>query len=164
MSDLPYEGATPEQLRHPLVSHFLEVHDMFRNQLEAVLHYTRDLINGEQQLDAPETKVRIQSLIRAGTQYTYMLHHHHHLETDALFPKLKREGLETSIIDHLNADHDEIGGLIDDFSAAIRNLAAIEPEVMNNDLRRLAEALHNHLAYEETHVCPLLTHFSKWEM
>lgn len=162
MADLPYEGATVEQLRHPMVQHFLEIHGMFRNQLEAILQYTRDLTAGEQPLNAPETKVQIQRLIRAGTQYTYMLHHHHHLETDSLFPKLRREGLDTTIIDRLNREHDEISILIDNFSAAIQNLAAIEPEVMNSDLRRLAEALQNHLAYEETHVCPLLAHFSTW--
>ncbi|MBC8170418.1 MAG: hypothetical protein H7X77_02050, partial [Anaerolineae bacterium] len=48
----------------------------------------------------------------------------------------------------------------DKFHTAIYDFAAIDPEVMNNDLRRLADALQAHLAYEEMHVCPLLTRFT----
>ncbi len=46
----------------------------------------------------------------------------------------------------------------------LRGFAAVEPSVMNTDLRRLSDALRTHLAYEETHVCPLLTRFSGWPM
>jgi iron-sulfur cluster repair protein YtfE (RIC family) len=162
MSNLPYEGATAEQLNHPLVNQFLAIHDMFRDQLQEIVEYVDDLLSGEVQLSDPQTKARVQALIRAGTQYTHYLHFHHHAETDTLFPALQKEGLESAIVDKLNADHDEIGALIDKFSDAIRNLAAVEPEVMNNDLRRLSDALRAHLAYEESHVCPLMvrwTHF-----
>jgi hemerythrin-like domain-containing protein len=162
MPEIPYEGATAEQLRHPLVNAFLGIHNMFRDQLTAILEYVNDLIAGEQQLSGPETKIRTQSLIQAGMQYTALLHAHHHSETSTLFPALQAEGLQTAVVDRLNAEHDEIALLIDRFSAAIRDLSAIEPEVMNSDLRRLAQALHDHLAYEETHVCPFLMRFSSW--
>ena len=56
----------------------------------------------------------------------------------------------------------ELAVMIDKFSDAIQDFAAIEPDVMNNDLRRLADALRAHLAYEETHVCPLLARHSRW--
>ena len=156
----PYEGATPEQLEHHLVRHFLEIHAMFRNQLAVMLDYVAELIDGEQQLGGSETRMRIQALIRAGAQYSQLLHFHHHGETSIMFPALEEEGLDTAVVARLNREHDEIAALIDQFSRAIRDFSTIEPQVMNNDLRRLAEALQAHLAYEETHVCPLLTRWS----
>ncbi len=52
--------------------------------------------------------------------------------------------------------------MIDRFNDTVRQLSTLEPDVMDTDLRRLAEALHAHLAYEETHVCPFLARFSGW--
>jgi hemerythrin-like domain-containing protein len=158
----PYEGGTQEQLRSPLVSEFLSIHDMFRNQLAAILNYIDDLLSGDQYLTSPETNVQVQALIRAGSQYTQMLHLHHNAESSSMFPALQKEGLEASVVDRLNAEHDDIGIMIDQFNTAIHNLAAIEPDVMNTDLGRLAEALRAHLTYEETHVCPLLTRWAHW--
>ncbi len=160
----PYDGATPEQLRHPLVGELLAVHNLFRNELEAILRYVNELTAREQPLNGAETTARVQALVRAGTQYTQMLHMHHHIETSTMFPALQQQGLETSVIDRLNAEHDEIAVLIDRFNAAIRQLSTIEPDVMDSDLRRLAEALRAHLAYEETNVCPFLARFSRWPM
>ena len=162
MTNVPCEGATPEQLQNPFVRELLGIHDLFRNQLAAMLEFIAELMAGEQQLTAPETTTRTQALIRAGAQYTYMLRMHHSIETASLFPTLEKEGLETAVIDRLNAEHDEIGVLIDRFNDAVHHLSAIEPDVMDTDLRRLSEALHAHLAYEETHVCPLLARFSRW--
>lgn len=162
MTNLPYIGATPEQLRSPMVRELLGVHNMFRNQLETMLRYIEDLTAGRQQLAEAETKVRIQSVIRAGSQYAHHLHTHHHLETSMMFPALRGEGLEPSIIDRLNAEHDDIAVLIDQFSGAIHNLSTIDPDVLNTDLQRLAAALQAHLAYEETHVCPFLAQLTHW--
>ena len=158
----PYEGATPEQLSHPLVGHFLAVHDMFRSQLQSILNYVEDLIAGDAVLSDPQTKARTHALIRAGAQYTHYLHFHHNAETTVMFPALEKEGLDVAVVERLNADHDEISVLIDKFNEAIQNLATIEPEVLNNDMRRLADALHAHLAYEETHVCPLMTRWTEF--
>jgi hypothetical protein len=162
MTDVPYAGATPEQLRHPMVRELLGIHNVFRSQLQAMLEYVEELISGKEELAGPQTQVRIQALIRAGTQYTHMLHHHHQLETSMMFPALEQEGLEQTVVECLNSEHDAISILIDKFSASIRDLAAIEPEVMNNDMRRLAEALKAHLDYEETHVCPVLARWTRW--
>lgn len=164
MLNEPYVGSTPDQLRHPLVQEFLAIHNMFRNELAVMLGFVNELIAGNTQLNAPETTIRTHALIRSGRQYTQLLHFHHHGESSHLFPALQEEGLETEIIERLESDHDEIAVLIDKFSDAIRDFSAIEPNVLNNDLRRLSEALHAHLAYEETHVCPLLTRFSGWPM
>lgn len=164
MNNPPYAGATPEQLRSPLVRQFLSIHDMFRSQLRVMLDYIDELIAGEQQLTSPQTQPQIQALIRAGIQYTQVLHYHHHAETDSLFPELQKEGLEDAVVNRLNADHDEIGAMIDQFNDSIRQLATIEPDVLNSDLRRLAQALHDHLAYEESHVCPFVARWSKWPM
>lgn len=161
---IPYDGATVEQLRNPLVRELLAVHDMFRSQLTAMLEYIDELTDGELPLTAPEAAARTHALIRAGTQYTRMLHMHHQIETSAMFPSLQREGLEVAVVDRLNAEHDEIGVLIDRFSVAIQDLSAVAPEILDTDLRRLADALQAHLAYEETHVCPLLARFSEWPL
>jgi len=162
MAIIPYTGATSEQLQHPLVREFLGVHNMFRQELANILNFTEQLLAGEEALSGPETQARMQMLIRAGSQYTQYLHFHHHGESSMMFPKLAEEGLEAGVIARLEREHDEIAGLIDKFSEAIRNLATVEPEVVNTDLRRLSEALQAHLAYEETHVCPLLTRFASW--
>jgi hypothetical protein len=162
MTYQPYDGATPEQLQSPFVREFLGIHGMFREQLAAMLEFVNELNTGEQQLTGAETMRRVQMLVRAGVQYTHMLHGHHHIETSSVFPVLHREGLEMSVVDRLNAEHDEIAVLIDKFSAAIGDYSTIEPEVMNHDLRRLSEALHAHLAYEETHICPFLARWINW--
>ncbi len=162
MTDTPYPGATPEQLHHHLVQEFLSIHNMFRDQLSAILDFANALIAGQQPLDAPETRTRIATVIRAGTQYTQYLHHHHHLESAGLFPALAEQGLEAEVVNRLVAEHDEIAVLIDAFHGAIGDLAAVDPAVLHTDLRRLSDALRAHLAYEETHVCPLLTRFKRW--
>lgn len=162
MNNPPYEGATPEQLRNPMVNELLRVHDMFRNQLQTMVIYIERLMTGKSQLGAEETRTRIQMLIRAGSQYTQMLHFHHHGETATIFPLLQQEGLEQVIVDKLNADHDEISILIDHFNESIENFSAIDESVMNHDLRRLSDALRDHLAYEETHICPLMAHWTQW--
>jgi hemerythrin-like domain-containing protein len=133
---------------------------MFRNELATMLRFVNELADGRQSLNGLETQTRIQMLIQAGRRYTYMLHAHHHLETSVVFPQLVERGLEQAIIDRLNAEHDDIEVLIGQFEGAIRGLSAVEPAVLDNDLRRLAEALQAHLAYEETHVCPFLARFS----
>jgi hemerythrin-like domain-containing protein len=163
MTNRLYEGATAEQLRNPLVHALLGVHNMFRDELTAILEHVNDLIAGEQPLSGPETKIRTRALIQAGVQYTTLLHAHHHTETFTLFPALQADGLPAEVVDRLNAEHDELAVLIDRFSAAIGDLSAVAPEVTNSDLRRLAQALHDHLAYEETHVCPFLARFSGWD-
>ena len=156
MTNQPYDGATPEQLQNPFVRELLAIHGMFRDQLAAMLEFVNELIKSEQPLTGADTLPRIQALVQAGVQYSQMLHAHHHIETSFMFPTLHREGLETSVIDRLNAEHDEIAVLIDKFSATIRDYSTIEPDVINHDLRRLSDVLQTHLAYEETHVCPLL--------
>lgn len=158
----PYEGATPEQLQAPLVRELLGIHNMFRQQLAAILQHVDELLAGRYSLESAATAAHIQAVIAAGVRYTHMLHMHHNIETSYVFPSLQKEGLDDVVVHRLNAEHDEIAVLIDNFSQAIRTLATVEPAVMDNDLRRLSDALHAHLAYEETHVCPLLARFSHW--
>lgn len=165
MSQMPYEGATAEQLQSHLVRQFLAVHDMFRNELAAMLGFVDELLDGHQQLTGAEAQARVHALIRTGMQYTQYLHSHHHHESSDLFPVLAQEDPTfAAIIPRLEAEHDQIGALVDQFSAGIRGLAAIDPRVLDTDMRRLSDALRAHLAYEETHVCPLLTHFAQWPM
>ena len=159
-----YEGATPEQLRHSLVREFLAIHDMFQRELDAMLRFVDALIADKQNLTGPETLVQMQTLAGAAFQYTQLLHFHHHGESSMLFPALREEGLAATVIDRLEAEHTAIARLIDQLDAAMRDLAAIDPNQVDADLRQLAKALRTHLAYEETHVCPVLILFSRWPM
>jgi hemerythrin-like domain-containing protein len=128
-----------------------------------MLHFINELTDGTQSLNEAETATRVQALIRAGIQYTTWLHHHHHAESSMLFPVLKREDPAiTPVVDRLKAEHDEIAVLIDKFGDAVRVAATVDLRVLDTDLRRLADALQAHLAYEETHVCPLLSRLSGW--
>lgn len=68
MNPMPYESATPEQLGHPMVREFLNIHTMFRSQMEAILQFTTQLLSGEQPLDGPETQSQVRTLIQAGVQ------------------------------------------------------------------------------------------------
>jgi hemerythrin-like domain-containing protein len=104
----------------------------------------------------------VETLVRAGAQYATYLHHHHHLESEMLFPALSRDGLAAEVRDRLVREHDEIAVLIDRFHGAVNQLSAVEPAAFNSDLRRLADALQAHLAYEETHVCPMLARMRGW--
>jgi hemerythrin-like domain-containing protein len=160
----PYEGATAQQLSSPLVQELLGVHNMFRRQLAAILDFANELLAGHAALDGPEARRQVEALVRAGAQYATYLHHHHHLETDMVFPALSRDGLAAEVRDRLVREHDEIAVLIDRFHAAVRGLTAIEPAAYHSDLRKLADALQAHLAYEETHVCPLLARMRGWPL
>ena len=156
MIDLPYEGATPEQLENPYVHELLAIHNMFRSELANILGYTEALLDRRQPSTEAETATHIKALVSAGIQYTRMLHMHHHIETASIFPMLRAQGLETAVVDRLNAEHDEIAVLIDNFTAAVAQLSSIDPQRIDSDLRRLSVMLQEHLAYEETRVCPLL--------
>jgi len=157
-----YVGATPEQLAHPMVAELLAIHNHFRTELAAMLRLTQDLLAGRQPLDGPQTRARVQALIRASYQYTYMLHAHHGIETAQLFPALAAQGLETEVVARLNREHDAIGVLVDQFSADLRDLSDAQPGVLDTDLQRLAQALTDHLAFEETHICPVLAKMTGW--
>jgi hemerythrin-like domain-containing protein len=159
---MPYEGATPEQLQHPMVREFLNIHNMFRSQMEAILQFTNQLLSGEHPIDGLEAQSQVRTLIQAGVQYTQYLHFHHHHESSGLFPALAEQGLEGQIVKRLELEHDEIAALIDKFTASIHRLATHQPDTLTSDLRNLSNALQAHLAYEETHVCPMLIRFSRW--
>jgi hemerythrin-like domain-containing protein len=157
-----YEGATAEQLANPLVQELLAVHGMFRSQLASILEYAQALLAGRAELGGPESKQQVAQLVRAGAQYATYLHHHHHLESAMLFPALALQGLDQAIHDRLEREHAEIAVLIEKFQGAVDNLTAVEPAAVNSDLRRLADLLQAHLAYEETHVCPLIARMQRW--
>lgn len=160
MTTPPYESATPEQLAHPYVRELLAVHNMFRHELERILRYAEELLDRQQEPGTDESAY-VKALIRSGTQYSHMLHMHHHIETRSMFPALQEQGLGSEVVEQLNAEHDKIAELIDNFSDTVQELSTVDPAVLQSDLRRLSDALRAHLAYEETHVCPLLVHFSR---
>jgi hemerythrin-like domain-containing protein len=164
MNSKTYEGATSAELKHPMVSQFLAIHNMFRSELANMLRFVDALLVEGQSLQQAETAGYIQTLAQATYRYTHYLHFHHHHESSGLFPELRKEGLEDGVIQRLEREHDEIASLISQLEGTLLNAAAIDPQVINSDLQRLSESLSLHLAYEESHVCPLLTRFSNWPM
>ena len=147
MTDLPYQGATPTQLQHPQVREFMAVHNMFRNYLEELLEYVDGLLTGQTAMTRPEALNHHRALSQAAHQYTQMLHHHHHLESAMLFPSLRQEGLDATVIDRLEAEHLEIAGLITRLDTTMADAATLDARLVDADLRRLAEGLRAHLAY-----------------
>ena len=162
MNSEAYTGATPEQLGHPMVAELLAIHNHFRTELAGMLRLTQELLAGQKALDGPQTRARVQTLIRASYQYTQMLHAHHGIETAQMFPALAAQGLATEVVARLNREHEAISVRVDQFSQDLHELSATQPGVGDSDLQRLAQALTDHLAYEETHVCPVLAKFSGW--
>ena len=163
MTNVPYAGATGEQLESPLVRELLHIHGLFRREMENMLRFVNNLIAREQELTGAETKARVQALVRAGQQYKHYLHFHHHAESSMLFPKLVQDDPAMApVVARLESEHDQIAALIDAYSAAVRDAAALDPRVIDSDLRRLAIMLKDHLDYEETHVCPLLARMKRW--
>jgi DUF438 domain-containing protein len=163
LTSQPYAGATAEELQSPLVRELLHIHQMFRREMENMLRYVKDLIDREHELTSAETKARVQALVRAGQQYTHYLHFHHHAESSMLFPKLIQDDPAMApVVTRLESEHDQIAVLIDAYSAAVRTAAAADPRIIDSDLRRLSTMLQDHLAYEETHVCPLLARMQRW--
>ena len=160
----PYEGATPEQLQHHLVREFLGIHTLFRRELANMLRFVTELMTRPELLAGPQSRMYVQQLAQATYHYTQLLHFHHHGETGMLFPALREKGLDDPVIERLNAEHDEIAALIDQLDGTLHSAAVFHPQVVDSDLRCLSDALRNHLAYEEEHVCPLLTRFSQWPM
>ena len=94
MTNIPYVGATPEQINNPMVRELIAVHDIFRNQLATMLQYLDEVIAGDQPLVEPQREVLIHSVVQTGEQFAHMLHLHHLHETSTLFPALEVEGLE----------------------------------------------------------------------
>ena len=163
MTNVPYEGATDEQLQSPMVRELLHIHSLFRREMTNMLRYVQEIIDREQELTSAETRNRVQALVRAGQQYTHYLHFHHHAESSMLFPRLVADDPAMApVVARLESEHDQIAALIDAYSAAVRDAAAADPRIINSDLRRLAIMLQDHLAYEETHVCPLLARMKNW--
>ncbi|NMB91060.1 MAG: hemerythrin domain-containing protein, partial [Chloroflexi bacterium] len=152
MSAAPYPGATPEELAHPLVNHFLAIHATFRQQLADLLRLSSEILAGELPLPAPEMNARLQRLIHLGARYTYGLHLHHRLETQEMFPTLAAEGLETDVIERLNAEHRQLSDLLDQVNAGIQDLDTAAPGALDARLLRLSQQLKAHLDYEEVHV------------
>ena len=64
MNNEAYAGATPERLGHPLVAELLATHNHFRTELAGILRLTQELLAGRQALDRPQTRARVQTLIR----------------------------------------------------------------------------------------------------
>jgi hypothetical protein len=157
-----------------LVSELKWVHRLIRRDLQVVRQLAADLgdgLPGEQaaaaiaglQAGGPLWQLKINCL-----QYCRFVHSHHHAESAMLFPRLRMSDPALGpVVDKLEADHARVSDLLDDVSAAARELTAEESEGTRkrlvDALADLATALLAHLDYEEENISgPLRTWTSWW--
>lgn len=156
-----------------MVAELRWVHDMIRQDLRTVRKLAAEIAAG---LPADEIQAGIRSLAAGGPlwqlkinclQYCRFVHSHHHAESIILFPGLRRANPALNpVVDKLEADHLAVSGLLDDVTAAARELGSQEDPAVRD---RLAQALQQlstdllaHLQYEEENISDTLRTLSGW--
>jgi hypothetical protein len=151
------------------------VHDMIRADLRAVRQMAADLDSGR---PADEIGAELRSLAAASPlwqlkinclQYCHFVHSHHHAESVALFPGLRRVNPALDpVVDKLEADHLAISGRLNEVEAAARALTDEQDpaarEQLSQTMRRLSDELLAHLQYEEEEISGTLRTLSRWPL
>ena len=169
------ETRPPNPHGEALVAELKWVHDMIRRDLSTVRRMAADVAAG---LPADEVGHAIRSLAANGPlwqlrinclQYCRFVHSHHHTESIALFPGLRRSNPSLNpVVDKLEADHLSISGQLDDVAVAAQALGdgpdPARRERLARALLRLSEDLQAHLQYEEEQISDTLRTWSRWPM
>ncbi|MDQ3662958.1 MAG: hemerythrin domain-containing protein [Actinomycetota bacterium] len=156
-----------------LVGELRWVHDLIRRDLATVRRMAEQIPAG---LSAPEIQAGIESLAANGPlwqlrvnclHYCRFVHSHHSLESQAWFPALRAaDPAMNPVVDKLEADHENVAGLLDEVDGAAAQLAACDsPEQRDRlvaALNQLAADLLAHLDYEEKHTAAILRTWSHW--
>jgi hypothetical protein len=167
------ERDAPNPRGDALVAELKWIHDMIRHDLGVVRQMAAEAEAGQ-----PASTIRstIRSLASGSPlwqlkvnclQHCQVVHSHHHLESIALFPELRRADPELGpVVDKLEADHVHVSGLLDEVEAAARELG---PPAGPGARARLVAALHTlsrdllaHLQYEEEHISGTLRTWTRW--
>jgi hypothetical protein len=174
----PAEARSPDPAGsqgEALVLELKWVHDMIRSDLQTVRQMAADLDLGQ---PADEIGAQLRSLAAASPlwqlkinclQYCHFVHSHHHAESVALFPGLRRVNPALSpVVDKLEADHLAISGRLNEVEAAARALADEQDpaarEQLSQTMRRLSDELLAHLQYEEEEISGTLRTLSRWPL
>jgi len=148
---------------------------MIRSDLQTVRRLAADADAGR---PAPEIRAGLRSLAAGGPlwqlkinclQYCHFVHSHHHAESIALFPGLRRVNPALNpVVDKLQADHLSISGRLHEVETAANALGAGEDraarEHLSQTLLQLSDELLAHLQYEEEEISDTLRTLSRWPM
>jgi hypothetical protein len=166
------DGA-PTNKGEALVRELKWVHDLIRRDLVTVRRMAEQIPAG---IPASEIKAGIESLAANGPlwrlrvkclHYCSFVHSHHSLESYAWFPALRAADESMNpVVDKLEADHENVAGLLDDVDAAAGQLAdadsLVHRERLVGALEQLDTDLLAHLDYEEEHTAVILRLWSQW--
>jgi hypothetical protein len=153
--------------------HLVEVHDMFRGELEEL----RDLLgrvrdgamsagDARMGLNAMTMRQNDWTLGAVCSRYCTGVTHHHHLEDDGIFPHLRKSDESLGpVLDRLAAEHLEIHDAIEAVDTElVRHMN--EPtdfEGIENAVETLSNALLIHFSYEEEELVEPLSRFGFYE-
>ncbi|MBM7785598.1 hemerythrin domain-containing protein [Tenggerimyces flavus] len=135
------------------VRQLLAAHDYFRTglaDLRRVIAAPPEKTE-EAELRSWASDLRIQCLY-----FCNGLHMHHTLEDQRMFPAVLVEDPELGpIVERLEADHRKVAEIIDAIESRLGELSS-DPSGVREELNRMADALLEHLAYEEEQLTPVL--------
>jgi hypothetical protein len=163
----------PNSRGEAMVAELKWVHEMIRGDLGIVRQLAADTRDGR---PGAEVAAGVASLAAGGPlwqlkinclQYCRFVHSHHHAESVLLFPALRRANPSLGpVVDKLEADHASISDLLDEVSAAARELAGQEDAAtrqrLTTALQALSADLLAHLAYEEENVSDTMRTMTGW--
>jgi hemerythrin-like domain-containing protein len=126
------------------------IHAAFRRDLHRFDAALADLADGHRD--------RADQLVAAWDHFSYQLHRHHTDEESFFWPAFRELGVDASVVDDLQAEHDEMVHALTAADAAMRGFST-NPSTLNARTARLAiielhRVLSNHLAHEEQEMEP----------
>ena len=141
--------------------HLVQVHDHLRGELERLQGLVEEVRRGL--LSAGDARAGVQAMtIRQNNwtlgaycqSYCGFVNGHHSLEDASVFPHLRRaEPAVGPVVDRLHEEHQVIHHLLDALDRALVDLVRDGDETaltaLDDTIRRLADQLLSHLAYEE---------------
>ncbi|GAA1518510.1 hypothetical protein GCM10009677_59900 [Sphaerisporangium rubeum] len=160
-------GHVDEGVDGPLLAELKWVHDMIRADLRSVRGLAEQAAAGA---PVDEIGAAVRALRTGGPlwqlkvnclRYCRVVHHHHSLESSALFPALRRAdpGLSDTV-DRLEADHRKVADLLDRTEAVTGRLteeSAASRRDLVEALTELSDHLLAHLDFEEQAIGPTLS-------
>ena len=154
LAEFPKSGWDAHPNFKGLVEFWLNRHGMFRQICQALREDAEAAMDGK--LDP---RARDQRLSRYGGMLLNELHGHHQIEDHHYFPVLV--GLEARIargFDILEADHDDMDGLLDRFAKGANAVLRGDMETgrFREELISFEGLLHRHLTDEEELIVPVI--------
>jgi hypothetical protein len=141
--------------------HLVQVHDHLRSELERLQGLVEEVRRGL--LSAGDARAGVQAMTLRQNNWTLgaycqsycgFVNGHHTLEDASVFPHLRRAEPDLGpVVDRLHEEHQVIHHLLDALDRALVDLVSEEDgsalDALDATIRRLADRLLSHLAYEE---------------